>query len=121
LVQFKEVARVLLLQMNSECFSSDKTKWIFDQFVEFFKKTGFVIDDKAFPELLNTLKPRKRNIYLRFWDSIRKVGEDASEASMFIIRDELEKLYQARIIIYNAEQTADILEKVKIDGYKKSR
>lgn len=119
IIKYPDVARSILSQINAEVFSSDKTKWVHEHILEIYTKTGFIIDDKSFKELLNTLRIRKRKIYNRLWKSIRNSGEDVSEASLFLIRDELEALYQARLMIYNAELTADTLSKVKIDGYKK--
>ena len=118
LLRFPEAARTIVNQFNPEYFSSDKLKWMYEQVKTFFDKTGYIIDDKGFEEFIQTLKPKKRKIYKRLWKSCKKSGDNTSESSIFVIKDSLENLYHARLIVYNANMTVDLLERVGADGFE---
>jgi len=116
LIKFPKVVGVIVNQFDSRCLSSDKLKWLYEEIEEFFNKTGYVLDDKGFNEYVGSLKVKKRKIYKRLWKSIKKISKKISEASTLVIKDNLEKLYDARLMIYNANHVADILDKADVDG-----
>ena len=88
----------IINNFNSDVFTNNRLKLIYDKIVEFYFKESAVVRDESILDTLSISKD-KRSFYLKLFKKIKAMGKvKHNKGFIFATRHKLEQLYDARII-----------------------
>lgn len=96
---YNETAFVSVISsFNSDVFTNNRLKLIYDKIVQFYFKENAIIRDESILDTLNVSKD-KYSFYLKLFNEVKSFGKKKhNKGFIFAVRHKLEQLYDARII-----------------------